>query len=281
MNKISKKIELFCYKHPNFGISNLMLYVVIGNLIVWLFSMMDTTNLLISLLQFSPQMILKGQIWRLITFAIIPSGTGILALIMFYFYYFIGSTLEKYWGKTKFTLYFLSGIIFTIIYGFIIYFITGNDIRVSASYIYLSMFFSFATLFPDTQVLFFFIIPMKIKWLAYIDAAFFVYEIFVMPFPYNLLPIVAVLNYLLFCGDWLFQMLGRTSRSSQPKVINYKKAAREVNKRQNHASYNRKCEACGRTDVEYPDLEFRYCSRCEGYHCFCQDHINDHIHFSK
>lgn len=280
MNKLNKKIELFCYKHPNFGISNLMLYIVIGNVVIWLFSMMDTTNLLVSLLQFSPAMILKGQIWRLITFAFIPSGAGVLALIMFYFYYFIGNTLERYWGKTKFTLYFLSGILFTVIYGFIIYFVTGTDIRVSASYIYLSMFFSFATLFPETQVLLFFVIPMKIKWLAYIDAAFFLYGIITMSFPYNLLPVVAVLNYLLFCGEWLFKFIKRGS-SSNPKVINYKKAAKQVNHRQNHASYTRKCEACGRTDTDYPDLEFRFCSRCEGYHCFCQDHINDHIHYTK
>lgn len=281
MNRISKKIEMFCYKHPNFGISNLMLYIVIGNVVIWLFSMMDTTNLLVNLLQFSPAMILKGQVWRLITFAFIPSGSGVLALIMFYFYYFIGSTLERYWGKTKFTLYFISGIIFTIIYGFIIYFATGTDIRVSASYIYLSMFFSFATLFPETQVLLFFVIPMKIKWLAYIDAAFFLYGVFTMSFPYNLLPIIAVLNYLLFCGDWLFRLFKRGNVSAQPKVINYKKAAKQVNHRQNKATYTRKCEACGRTDTDYPELEFRFCSRCEGYHCFCQDHINDHIHFTK
>ncbi len=281
MNWISRKIEMFCYKHPRFGITNLMLYVVIGNVIIWLFSMMDTTNLLVSALQFSPAMILKGQIWRLITFAFIPTSGGILALIMFYFYYFIGSTLEQYWGKTKFTLFFFSGILFTVIYGFVIYFITGADIRVSASYIYLSMFFSFATLFPETQVLLFFIIPMKIKWLAYIDAAFFLYEIIVSPFPYNLLPVVAVLNYLLFCGGWLYQLLGKKTGHNNPKIINYKKAAKQVNRNQNNAPYSRKCEVCGITDVDDPNMEFRYCSRCIGYHCYCSRHINDHIHFTE
>lgn len=281
MNWLSKKIEMFCYKHPRFGITNLILYVVIGNVVVWLFSMMDTSNLLLSMLQFSPAMILKGQIWRLITFAFIPSGSGILTLIVIYFYYFIGTTLENAWGKPKFNLYFLSGILFTIIYGFIVYFITGTDIRVSASYIYLSMFFSFATLFPNTTVLLFFIIPMKIKWLAYIDAAFFLYEVIISPFPYNLLPIVAVLNYLVFCGDWLFQLLRKGKGQRSPKVINYKKAAKEVNRKQNAAPYSRKCEVCGRTDRDDPNLEFRYCSRCIGYHCFCQDHINDHIHFTE
>ena len=277
MNWISRKIELFCYKHPRFGISNLMLYVVIGNVIIWLFSMMDTTNLLAASLQFSPQLILKGQIWRLISFAFVPTSGGVLALIMFYFYYFIGNTLEQYWGKAKFTLFFFSGILFTVIYAFVIYFITGADIRISASYIYLSMFFSFATLFPETQVLLFFIIPMKIKWLAYIDAAFFLYEIIVTPFPYNLIPVVAVLNYLLFCGGWLFQFLGKKRGYNNPKVINYKKAAKQVNRNRNNAPYSRKCEVCGITDVDDPDMEFRYCSRCIGYHCYCSRHINDHI----
>lgn len=272
---------MFCYKHPRFGISNLMLYVVIGNVIIWLFSMMDTTNLLAASLQFSPPLIMKGQIWRLITFAFIPTSGGILALIMFYFYYFIGNTLEKYWGKAKFTLFFFSGILFTVIYGLVIYFITGADIRISASYIYLSMFFSFATLFPETQVLLFFIIPMKIKWLAYIDAAFFLYEIIVTPFPYNLIPVVAVLNYLLFCGGWLFQFLGKKRGYNNPKVINYKKAAKQVNRNRNNAPYSRKCEVCGITDVDDPDMEFRYCSRCIGYHCYCSRHINDHIHFTE
>lgn len=281
MNWISRKIEMFCYKHPRFGISNLMLYVVIGNVIIWLFSMMDTTNLLAASLQFSPPLIMKGQIWRLITFAFIPTSGGILALIMFYFYYFIGNTLEKYWGKAKFTLFFFSGILFTVIYGHVIYFITGADIRISASYIYLSMFFSFATLFPETQVLLFFIIPMKIKWLAYIDAAFFLYEIIVTPFPYNLIPVVAVLNYLLFCGGWLFQFLGKKRGYNNPKVINYKKAAKQVNRNRNNAPYSRKCEVCGITDVDDPDMEFRYCSRCIGYHCYCSRHINDHIHFTE
>lgn len=281
MNWISRKIEMFCYKHPRFGISNLMLYVVIGNVIIWLFSMMDTTNLLAASLQFSPQLILKGQIWRLISFAFVPTSGGVLALIMFYFYYFIGNTLEQYWGKAKFTLFFFSGILFTVIYGLVIYFITGADIRISASYIYLSMFFSFATLFPETQVLLFFIIPMKIKWLAYIDAAFFLYEIIVTPFPYNLIPVVAVLNYLLFCGGWLFQFLGKKRGYNNPKVINYKKAAKQVNRNRNNAPYSRKCEVCGITDVDDPDMEFRYCSRCIGYHCYCSRHINDHIHFTE
>ena len=113
------KIDRFCYKHPNFGIDNLMLYIVIGNAIVWLFSMMDTTHSLTSWLTFSPYYIMRGQVWRLFTFALIPNSSGLFTLIMLYFYYFIGKTMEQYWGKAKFTIYFLSGVLLTVIYGFI------------------------------------------------------------------------------------------------------------------------------------------------------------------
>ena len=216
MKSLMKKIDIFCYKHPRFGIRNLMLYVVVGAAIVWLFNLFtlySSVNIL-SYLYFSPYLILRGQVWRLLTFIIIPPSTGILTLVAFYFYYFIGRTLEQQWGPGKFTIYFFTGVILTIVYGFVIYFATGADLLlsygypVSAHYIYLSMFFTFATLYPDMQVLLFFIIPIKMKWLALVDAAFFVYSVVTSPFPINLLPIIAVLNYLIFFGGRLFYCLG-------------------------------------------------------------------------
>lgn len=276
-----KRIDLFCYKHPRFGIPNLMLYVVIGNAIIWLFGMMDTTNILINALCFSPYHILHGQIWRLVTFALIPNSSGFFALIMFYFYYMIGSTLEQQWGTPKFNIYFFSGMLLTVVYGFILYFITGVSYAVNAEYIYLSMFFSFATLYPDMQVLLFFFIPIKMKWLAIVDAAFFVLEVISLRFPLNLLPVVAVLNYLIFCGGWLFDYF-RPARAKQRKnTVNFKNEVRRINREQKNRPYTRKCSVCGRTDTDYPDLEFRYCSKCAGYHCFCMDHINNHVHFTE
>lgn len=280
MKWFTKKLDIFCYKHPRFGISNLMLYVVIGNAIVWLFSMMDTTNTLYNLLCFSPYHILHGQVWRLITFALIPNSSGILTVIFLYFYYFIGKTLEDRWGTPRFTLYFFSGIILTVIYGFVLYFTTGINYPVYADYIYLSMFFSFAAMFPDMQVLLFFIIPIKMKWLAIIDALYFIMAIVQTPFPLSLLPLVAVLNFFLFCGDTLigyFRHRGRRKKGA----VNFKREVHRIQYEQKTKPYTRRCEVCGRTDSDHPDLEFRYCSRCQGYHCFCIDHINSHQHFSE
>lgn len=270
------KIERFCYDHPYFGIKNLMMYITIANVAFWLLGAINRPFL--SYLSFDAALILRGQVWRLVTFMLYPPSTGLLAFIAFYFYYWIGSTLEQYWGTGQFTIYFFAGVILTILYGFIIYFTTGLSIRLDSQYIYLSMFFSFAALFPDMQVLFMYIIPIKMKYLAYIDAAFFLLSVITNPFPVNLLPLVAVLNFLIFCGGDLFRRM--PSRQSK-NTVNFRRESRRIRREQESKLYTHKCSVCGRTDADYPELEFRYCSRCQGYHCFCIDHINNHIHFTE
>ena len=281
MKKFVNAVDRFCYRHPRFGIPNLMLYVVIANAIIWVFGLMDRSGTLISALSFSPYDIMRGQVWRLVTFALIPNSTGFLALIAFYFYYFIGSTIEREWGSGKFTVYFLTGMILTILYGFVLYFVSGVSYPVTASYIYLSMFFTFATLYPDMQVLLFFFIPIKMKWLGIVNAALFLYSIITTPFPFNLLPVVAVLNYLLFCGAWLVELVRPDRVRQRRNTINFRSEVRRMQYEQKNRPYTRRCEVCGRTDTDYPNLEFRYCSRCAGYHCFCIDHINNHRHFTQ
>lgn len=277
MRNPMNRIERFCYEHPGFGIKNLMMYISIANVAFWVLGAINRPFL--SYLSFDAAAILHGQVWRLVTFMLYPPSTGLLAFIAFYFYYWIGSTLEQYWGSGQFTIYFFSGVILTILYGFLIYFITGSNVRLDSQYIYLSMFFSFAALFPDMQVLFMYIIPIKMKYLAIVDAVFFALAVITNPFPVNLLPIVAVLNFFLFCGGDLLSHVrpNRTSRGT----VNFRKESRRIRREQQSKLYTHKCAVCGRTDVDYPNLEFRYCSRCQGYHCFCIDHINNHIHFTE
>ena len=284
MKTINRAIDRFCYRHPNFGIPNLMLYIIIGNVIVFLFSMMDTTGLFLQYLLFSPDKILSGQVWRLITFVFIPPSRNLLYLALFlYFYYFIGSTLERQWGAGRFTMYYFSGILLTVIYGFVVGLLTNSlsMISLSADYINLSLFFAYATLFPDNRVLLFFIIPIKIKWLALLNAAFFILQIIITPFPLSLLPIMAVLNYLVYCGDTLLSYVGVYKNRFSPRRINFKMAVKNSKAGSSGKAYTRKCAVCGKTDTDYPNLEFRFCSRCEGYHCFCIDHINSHVHFKE
>ena len=269
-------IDRFCHRHPNFGIPNLMKYLTIANAVFWILG--TANSVLMSYLSFDAALILRGQVWRLVTFMVYPPSMGILAFLVFYFYYWMGSTLEQYWGTPQFNVYLLIGWFLTVVYGFLVYFLGGYRIRIDSQYLYLSMFFSYAALFPDQQVLLFFFIPIRMKYLALIDAAYFVLAVVTNPFPFNLLPVVAVLNFVIFFAGTLMKNLPR--RPSRA-TVNFRRASKKIRQEQREQLYHHKCSVCGRTDTEYPGLEFRYCSRCAGYHCFCIDHINNHIHFTE
>ena len=282
MKKLMDKIDRFCYTHPNFGVPRLMMYVVIGNLLVFLLSMMDTTGLFESMLVFSPEMIFRhGQVWRLITFVFVPESSGLWLVLWLYFYYFIGNALEQHWGTAKFTVFYVSGMFFTVLYGTLMWLITGYSFGLTIHYVNLSMFFAFATLYPDLQVLFMFIIPIKIKWLAILDLVLFVGGILTDRFPLNLLPVVALLNYVLFFGEGFFSFFAPEQRSRRKASKEFKNEMRRINHEMKTRPYTRKCEVCGRTDTDFPELEFRFCSRCAGYHCYCMDHINNHAHIQN
>lgn len=126
-----------------------------------------------------------------------------------------------------------------------------------------------------------FIIPVKIKWLAYIDAAMFLFAMITTPFPFNLLPLVAMLNYFLFFGDDLIAMIRPVRARNSKTTVNFNREKSKIKYEQRNASYTYKCAVCGKTDTDYPELEFRYCSRCAGYHCFCSEHIGNHVHFKE
>ena len=269
-----RSIEQFCYKHPGFGIPNLMRYITAANVAIWVLGAINRSFL--GVLTFDPALI--RQIWRLVSFIFYPPSMGLLAFLAFWFYYWIGSTLEAQWGTGQFTIYYFSGVILTVLYGFIIYFITGRSVNLGSEYIYLSMFFSFAVLYPDMQVLFMYIIPIKIKYLAIVDAVFFAYSVIANSFPVNLLPLVALINFFIFCGGELFASLPRRPSKN---TVNFRQESARIRREQKDKLYTHKCAVCGRTDVDHPELEFRYCSKCQGYHCFCSDHINNHIHFTE
>ncbi len=276
MFNLRNKIEGFCYKHPRFGIDNLMKYVALANLAFWLMNLINP--MFLQYIVFDPALILRGQVWRLVSFMFFPPNTGILALLVVYFYYWIGSILEREWGSGPFTFYFFSGVILTVVYGFVMYFVFDLRVMLDSSYIYLSMFFSFAAMYPDMTVLFMFIIPVRMKFLALVDAVFFFISVLTNPFPINLLPVVALLNFFIFCGSDLKALLpGKPSKSAK----NFRRESAKIRYEQQAKLYNHKCSVCGRTDVDNPELEFRYCSRCAGYHCFCSEHINSHIHFTE
>ena len=241
MKKIYDAVDRFCARHPRFGIPNLMRYIVIGTAAVYILMVLTRNNdaNALSFLSFNLNGLLHGEIWRIVTFIFVPGDMRPFWLIVaLYFYYWIGSSLEREWGTARFTLYYLSGALLTVLGVVIVSLITGNHYLTiyGTGYVNLSMFLAFAVLFPDVQVLLFFIIPVKMKWL-------------------------------------------RRYRNSR-QATQFRQAVHQQ-QRQENVGYHHKCAVCGRTDTDYPDLQFRYCSKCVGYHCFCQDHIFSHVHFTE
>ena len=283
-----KAIDRFCYKHPKLGIPDLMKYIVLANAAVFVLDLF--TNSFVSLLLcFHYNSIMHGQIWRLVTFILVPSvggggsvGVGLMTNALLFaltsfFYYSIGTTLERYMGTTKFTLFYALGVVLNMVYGMV------THSGVNMYYINMSMFLSFAVLYPDTRVLLYGIIPLKVKWLAWLDAAFFAYDAFFYlsngaPL-YALMPLVAILNFFLFFGGELFGAAKYKKDTFQHRhskqTVNFKKAQQEIKQRK---GYLHKCCVCGITDTDSPNAEFRYCSKCSGYHCYCMNHINNHTH---
>ena len=177
MRKLCAAVDRFAMKHPRFGIPNLMKYIVIGNVLVYLLAVFAGYES-ISFLAFSWADILHGEIWRLVTFIFMPgyySRGDVLWLALFlYLYYSLGTTLEREWGTAKFSLYYLSGVVLTILSAVILSLALNINLYMTGvEYVNLSLFLAFATLYPDMQVLLYGIIPLKVKWLAWLDVALF------------------------------------------------------------------------------------------------------------
>ena len=290
MKKLYDGVQRFCAAHPRFGIPNLMRVIVIGNVAVYVLMLLTQANNAnaLSFLTFNLNALLHGEVWRLVAFVFVPAYSSPFALLIsLYFYYWIGSTLERQWGTAKFNLYYISGALLTVLGVVLASLITGNPYLTAAGtgYVNLSMFFAFAFLFPDTTVLLFFILPVKMKWLAYLDGALFAFDIIKAIGAHNwagvVLPIVALLNFAVFIWPEVHYLKERAKYQNSRKTVQFRQAQQQQAKQAQQQGYRHKCAVCGRTDTDYPDLQFRYCSKCVGYHCFCQDHIFNHVHFKE
>ncbi len=290
MKNLRTRFERFCYKNRHIGIPNLMLYISIGAAIVYLMSQMAGNYTLYNLLCFDRASILRGQVWRLVTYPL-TYGAGsynlLLVAISLLCYYSLGRAMENMWGTLRFNLFYFSGMVMMDIYCLIF----GG--RADVTYLNLSLFLSYATMFPDASFLLFFIIPVKAWIFALVDLALVLIDLFTMPFPYNLFSVISLANYFLFFGKDVLNVIpvtwrvnarrlmrkGKNKVSKEPKVIPFPNAGSyEATAAKPKAPYTHRCTICGRTDVSHPDLEFRYCSRCKGYYCYCQEHISNHSH---
>ena len=314
MRKIYQKMERFYYKNRDKGIANLMLYIVLGTGAVCLASMINGGSLIYELLAFDKSLILRGQVWRLFTwiFTNILHSNPFLNVLFLYFFYNIGRTVEMTIGTFKFNLFYAAGIVLMDLFAMIScpiqdviignYLVTAETFSMSiysgmGSYLHLSLVLAFATTHPDSHFYLFYIIPIRAWVMALVYLVLTVIGVLNMCYPVNLMPhalfpLIGLLNYFLFFGDQMSNLLplswrAKIKRKSGPargpapgRPIQFPGAGAAPQQKAQpvKADYTHRCTVCGRTDVSHPDLEFRYCSKCNGYHCYCQDHISDHTH---
>lgn len=290
-------IDRFCARHPKFGIPNLMKILVIVQIVVYVTNLICQAVLgsgWLGVLEFVPLYIFEGQLWRLVTWLAVPNSSNPFYLLLgCYFYFWIASMLERQWGTARFNLFYFGGALLSVIVGLLVGLLqrslthTYSAIELSY-YLNLSIFLVLATLFGDTQVLLFFVVPIKMKWMALLDVALIVVEMIQLIgagyWMLALAPVASWINYFVFTWPFWANKLGIVRHKSDPTVIQFKKARQQVQRTQKTRQaqgYRHKCAVCGVTDTMAPDMEFRYCSKCDGYHCYCIDHINNHVHIRE
>lgn len=263
LNKLERKFG-------RFAIKNLMLYIIIGNIIVYFLLKIQPTETVYKL-SLIPYLIKQGEIWRLITFIFFPMADSPLTFaIKIYLYYLIGTTLENEWGSFKFGVYYLIGMVSTIAGAFI------ADIAIyNTMFLNLSLFLAFARIYPDFELMMFFVLPVKMKYLALINLGYFVLTIIGGNTSYKVAAIAALVNYLIFFGPDIVTG-GKYNASNLYRKKQYESNFKNINKK-----YHHQCTVCKRTELDDKELEFRYCSKCEGYYEYCMDHLHNHEHIRE
>lgn len=284
-------------KFGKYAISNLSLYLVMGYAVGFLINMVAPQMILFMTL--NPYEILHGQIWRLFTWVLIPPNhSGIFwTIIALYCCYSIGNALEQAWGVWRYNVYIFSGILFTIIGSFLFmgycYLFHGNEIQGITSlmfdqaslffttiYINMSILLAFAATFPDTRFYLMFILPIKAKWLGIAYGVLLVMQFLSGGNSWYSDAIVRFTIASSFLNFVVFFLISKSRSGLSPKQIKrrmqYKTQVKENTRIAKH-----KCAICGRTSDEFPDLQFRFCSKCDGNYEYCQDHLFTHEHVKK
>lgn len=292
-------------KFGKYAIRNLSFVLVMCYAVGYLLQMFDRSGLLISYLTLNPYAILHGQIWRLVTWILIPPSSGGLffTLLMLYFYCSIGTSLERVWGTYRYNVYLFQGMLFTIAGSFLLmgycylfqpeipmvdmqgilhtltidtpdaYFRAISGVF-STYFINMSIFLAYAATFPDAQVLLMFIIPIRVKWLGIIYAVMLLFQFFGTRVYGKFAIGASLLNFVVFF------LTSRNMMHLNPKQIHRRQEfKREV--RRSTGITKHKCAICGRTEVDSPQMQFRFCSKCDGNYEYCEEHLYTHTHIKR
>ncbi|PKM66173.1 MAG: hypothetical protein CVU95_12635 [Firmicutes bacterium HGW-Firmicutes-2] len=271
-------------KYHKYAIPNLIQYVVGGMALVFIFGTINPS--VWGYLSFSPKLVMEGQVWRIFTFIFLPRTSSLIWIIFsLLFFLFAGRTIEQYWGAFRFNVYYLVGTLGTIVAGIIVEALYGGMIAIPLTnyYLNMTMLFALAAIIPNYEVRIYFILPVKMKYIGYVFGGLLLWEFLFYPLPQKIIIFASVLNFILFFGPSLINKSKQTYRKQQ-----YKQANKPTPKARPTAKQGEViqvafhcCEVCNKTEVDDPSLEFRYCSKCEGRHEYCTEHILSHTHVTE
>ena len=272
-------------KYNRYAIPNLMYYIVIlyaVGLAVYVVNPVIFWRIYKGYLCLDGRAILHGQIWRLVTFLIFPPSFGsfrftsvFFGIIALFMYHSLGQTLENVWGSFRFNVFFLMGVLTQGLACLIGYVVFKQEWMLTTGFLNSSIFLAFAMYFPDAQFLLFFVLPVKAKWLAVAESAVYLYSFIFGGAAERCELVVSLANILIFF------LMTRNYRRYAPKEIRRKNNFKKETKILPKGSTRHRCAVCGRTELDWAELEFRYCSKCEGNYEYCQDHLYTHKHVTK
>ena len=288
LNNLERKIG-------KYAISNLSKYLIFGYVLGYVIELINPA--LIDFMTLNPYLILHGQVWRLITWIIIPpSGLDIIwTVVMLYFYYSVGNDLERTWGTFYYNVYIFMGMIFTALGSFLIMglsylpgfsmypllqyygdagYFTLVSMYFSTFYVNMSIFLGFAMTFPEARVLLMFIVPIKVKWLGIAYGVLLLWSMISSGIIGKIVIAASLLNFVVF-----FLMTRSGIRRMSPREVKRRHDFnKEVKKARPMSVAKHKCAVCGKNSEDNPDAEFRFCSKCNGNYEYCQDHLFTHTH---
>ena len=218
-----------------------------------------------------PSAVLEGEVWRLVTFLFAPPATRSLFVIFYWILmYLFGSGLEQQWGAFRYNAFLLIGYLASVVAAFVAYGF-GVDTNADNGFLYGTVFLAFARLFPDFTINVYFILPIKIKWLALLMWIGYGYGLITSDWMGRLLIVASVLNYLLFFGP---------EHVREFRHGNRRRAYQATTKAASNAIQHQ-CQVCGLSSETSPRTLFRYCSKCDGQCCYCPEHIQHHEHVTR
>ena len=241
------------------AIRNLTLWIIVGQIAMYLVSLEDNT--LIGRAALVWDLVLAGEVWRLLTFFFVPFSRDPIFLIFAYLiFYMMGNALEAYWGVVRFNVFLWLGAVLTVAAAGVV-----HDQPVSGAFMQGTVFLAFATINPDFELRLFFVLPVKVKFLAMIQVAGYLLAMF-SGWATMLMVLASVGNYLVFFGPGLVNRLQNAARRAE-----WERKQLDIHSQPRHV-----CTTCGIDSNSAPKMDFRYCSRCEGEHAYCEEHLKDH-----